>query len=686
VHQKEERPGDGDSWPETEQNADCSSRVPPSGPDLNSEDLRRLAERWITPELALAAGLRRVASAEGQEAVGRDRENCAGVLIPYMLPGEGANGYYRLRRDNPPVEIRAGNVVREKGKYLAPPNRGNHLYFPPGATPEDLKNVGLPIVLAEGEFKSMALQRLALHGVTTPRFLPIGLSGVWSWRGTIGKRNGAGGERQGIKGVIADMDRITWTGRGVVIAFDSDLKQNQAVQAARYALSKELRERGAIVGYLEWPASEGKGVDDRLAAVGADRVLADLAAVDFNRTTGWRAALLCTTSGKPKALLENARIALERAPEFEGLLAFDEFRGHTRAVHTAPWGGSESGWPWTDHDDRELACWLQRHGIEVSGEIAGAAAELVARSHRVHEVRDWLEVLVWDGTERVDAWPFTYLNAASGSDTPQQRDYVSAVGRRWLIGAVARAYRPGCQVDHVLILEGRQGIGKSRGCRALGGPWFREFIAGDLRKKDSALQLVGAWILEFSELDALNRVEQTEVKSFVSRPVDAYRVPYGKRTVDVPRCCAFVGTTNSTEYLQDASGGRRFWPIKCGGVVDYDGLERDREQLWAEVVHLYKNGERWWLDDAAVLTTAGDEQDARYQADSWESVIEKKLLDRASVTVAEVLREILDLPISAWTRSAETRIGNALRRLGWDSRQARVGGKRARIYERKEFS
>jgi hypothetical protein len=87
-----------------------------------------------------------------------------------------------------------------------------------------------------------------------------------------------------------------------------------------------------------------------------------------------------------------------------------------------------------------------------------------------------------------------------------------------------------------------------------------------------------------------------------------------------------------------------------------------------------------------VLTTAGDEQDARYQADSWESVIEKKLLDRASVTVAEVLREILDLPISAWTRSAETRIGNALRRLGWDSRQARVGGKRARIYERKEFS
>ena len=105
---------------------------------------------------------------------------------------------------------------------------------------------------------------------TVPRFLPVSVAGVYSWRGIIGKAEGPDGDRRDVKGVIPDLERIVLKGRPVTIAFDPDSEQNLKVRTARCRLSAalRLRERGARVGYLEWPMAKGKGIDDRPANVG----------------------------------------------------------------------------------------------------------------------------------------------------------------------------------------------------------------------------------------------------------------------------------------------------------------------------------------------------------------------------------------------------------------------------------
>jgi predicted P-loop ATPase len=118
--------------------------------------------------------------------------------------------------------------------------------------------------------------------------------------------------------------------------------------------------------------------------------------------------------------------------------------------------------------------------------------------------------------------------------------------------------------------------------------------------KDASMQLRGVLIVELSELDVLNRAEMARAKAFLSLQTERFRLPYGRRVIQVPRQCVFIGTTNSDQWLKDETGGRRFWPVRCG-QIDIPGLKRDRDQIWAEAVHRYRAGERWWLEDAEVI-------------------------------------------------------------------------------------
>src|SRR5690348_2114250 len=138
--------------------------------------------------------------------------------------------------------------------------------------------------------------------------------------------------------------------------------------------------------------------------------------------------------------------------------------------------------------------------------------------------------------------------------------------------------------------------------------------------KDASLQLRGLWIVELSELDVLNRAELARAKAFLTQQTERFRLPYGRRIIQVPRQCLFVGTTNSDSWLKDETGGRRFWPVRCR-TMDLDGLRRDRNKLWAEALHHYRAGASWWLDGAEVTLEAVEEQRKRYQADVWQGVI-----------------------------------------------------------------
>jgi len=645
-----------------------AAKPDPAGTALTAGDLAALEARWIDGALAERARLRRVDSLTGGELVGRKRGDFGGIAIPYFMPGSTRVRDYRLRRDQPDLERDSTGQLKTKQKYLSPPGRGNMLYIPPGVDPGLLKNAAASLILTEGEFKTLALWRLANWSSERPRFVPVGISGVFSWRGTVGKANGPTGERLNIKGPITDLDWINWSGRRVVIAFDSDVKTKESVRIARAELARHLRSRGATAGFLEWDPVLGKGIDDHLATVGPETVLDEIARVDCSGFD-WRNELL---RSKPRTIhpqgtilpvLASAIAALRHAPEWEGVLGYDEFACNAVMLGPPPWGGV-SGRQWTDHEDRLTAEWLQRHGILVSVDIAGQAVQTVSRGRTFHPLRKYLDQLQWDGIERLERWLSTYLGAEDSA-------YVRAVGARWLISAVARIYQPGAKADCCLILEGPQGIRKSTVLRTLAGEYFTDELA-DLNSKDAALQTRGVWIIELSELDTLARSEIAAIKAFMSRSSDRFRPPYGRRLIESPRQCVFAGTVNHHDYLKDDSGGRRFWPVRCGRI-DVGRLEQDRDQLWAEAKAKYAGGAIWWLETAELVEAAERQQAERYEEDPWTEVIASWTEVRETVALSEILENCLAKPRAQWTQVDKNRVARCLRRMNWERYRVRQG-------------
>ncbi len=652
-----------------------------AGSELASADLLALEARWIDRHIAQAAFLRRVDSFTGAQLTGRKGGDYSGIAIPYFSPGSHQVREYRLRRDHPDLEAGANGELRVKQKYLSPPGRGNMLYLPPGADPALLRNTTLPLILTEGEFKTLALWRLATwNAADAPRFLPVGIAGVFNWRGTIAKATGPDGQRLNVKGPAPDLDWITWKDRKVMIAFDADAGSKEQVRYARVELAQHLRRQGAVVGFYEWELSQGKGVDDHLATLGPEAVLGEIAHVSFI-SFDWRNELIrskptaANREGHIYPVLANAISALRYAPDWKSVLAFNEFDLMPVAVRTTPWGALPDGTGWTDHEDRLMADWLQRNGILVDVHTAGQAAQTVAKDRAFHPIRSYLESIRWDGVERLDRWLPTYLGA-------QDSDYARAVGSRWLISAVARIYGPGVKADCCLILEGPQGIKKSTALKTLADPYFTDELA-DLGSKDSALQVRGVWIIELSELDTLSRSEVSRIKAFMSRTTDRFRPPYGKRLVESPRQCVFAGTVNHSNYLRDDTGGRRFWPVACGSI-DIDDLARDRDQLWAEAKARFDAGAAWWLETGELVDAAAQEQADRFDGDPWEELIARWCEDRERASVSEVLSCCLDKPKAQWTQADKNRVARCFRGLGWERYRERQGARLEWRYRRAE--
>jgi predicted P-loop ATPase len=214
---------------------------------------------------------------------------------------------------------------------------------------------------------------------------------------------------------------------------------------------------------------------------------------------------------------------------------------------------------------------------------------------------------------------------------------------------------------------------KSTAVKALSEPWFTDEIA-DLGSKDAAMQTRGVWVIEIAELDSMSRTEVSKIKSFISRATDRFRPPYGKRLIESPRQCVFAGSVNHSAYLRDETGGRRFWPVICSRIL-IEELRRDRDQLWAEGVARWRQGEKWWLDTPELTFAAEQEQADRYEGDAWDEPIASYVDDRDSVSVEEVLR-FLDKPVGTWTQYDKTRVARSLKASGWE--RYKSGSKHAR--------
>ncbi|MDQ3748665.1 MAG: DUF3854 domain-containing protein [Acidobacteriota bacterium] len=243
--------------------------------NLTTSDYQNFANSFITPEILEAARIRRVGDIEGAEIVGRTPNaysDYSGVLFPYFLPEQSSPREYRLRRDKPDLEEQGDGTTKEKGKYLTAPGAKNMIYFSPNCRNDYLADVSLPVVITEGEKKALALHRASWHGLSDaadkPKFLALGLSGVWNFRGNIGKTTNASGARQDVKGLIPDFHLIEWKNRKVIILYDANVLTNESVKFALLTLAKTLTEKGATVYLADCPEMPGcNGIDDILGKI-----------------------------------------------------------------------------------------------------------------------------------------------------------------------------------------------------------------------------------------------------------------------------------------------------------------------------------------------------------------------------------------------------------------------------------
>jgi len=314
---------------------------------------------------------------------------------------------------------------------------------------------------------------------------------------------------------------------------------------------------------------------------------------DEELNTDWLEQMDADKKGNYRNTIDNILTVLTNDQNLKDKLALNRFEQREVAKGNLPWRKvtNESRYL-TDNDDAGL-----RHYLEKAYNLTGIqkvedALRLVLERNSFHPVRDYLSVLKWDKVNRVDKLFIDYLGV---EDSP----YARAVTRKSIVAAVARVFNPGCKFDYVLVTVGEEGIGKSTILKKLGREWFSDSFTG-VQGKEAFEQIQGVWVLEMAELAGLKKAEIEQIKHFISKGDDRYRVAYGRRTENFPRQCVFFGTTNSRDFLKNISGNRRFWPLDTFIVTpvkdfNLDLTEEEVNQIWAEAVELYKAGEKLYL-------------------------------------------------------------------------------------------
>lgn len=335
----------------------------------------------------------------------------------------------------------------------------------------------------------------------------------------------------------------------------------------------------------------------------------------------WTNDLNLNQNGTIKSTARNVLLILTHDSALRGRFKFDEFSQRAVIVKNLPWRALDKGRYWTDSDDAGLRNFLShKYDIKGQGIIADAWKEVILRQS-FHPVKSYLNVLAWDGIERAETLLIDYLGA---DDSP----YTRAVTRKSLAAAVARIYEPGKKFDNVLVMVGPQGVGKSYILKRLGREWFSDSLT-TVQGKEAYEQLHGNWIIEMAELSATKKAEAEAIKHFISKQEDIFRVSYDKHTTVFPRQCVFFGTTNDARFLRDRTGNRRFWPVQVGNTEPvksiFDDLDDNEiNQLWAEALHLYKNGEGLYLDKS-IEALATDIRECHSEEDPYVGLIQEYL-------------------------------------------------------------
>lgn len=391
---------------------------------------------------------------------------------------------------------------------------------------------------------------------------------------------------------------------------------------------------------------------------------------------------------------------LLRDKRLAGFVFYDEFRGQPQKVRplsdalgkTAP---NQIG-DLVDDDLIALAAYLGKvWGLDVKVQQIKEAVTLWARALSRNPITERLDDLAaaWDGKARLGNWLIEYCRADTrGANGRDITGYVEAVGARWLIQMVARAYQPGCQADSMLVMEGKQGARKSTAarvlCEAIDPNAFLEgFSLDGQSEQNTYLKLEGVLIAEWGEIAGLTRHETSMVKQFITQRQDPYRRPYDRMTIKHKRTATFLASTNEAVYLRDLTGNRRVWPVRVG-LIDIERLREDAGQIIGEAVQQYRTGARYWIaensvEDAELQGMTLAEQAARLIPDAWDDLamdISELLClgklavgveqERLAVNVGASMNDLMQASglegVRTDTGGARSqRFANSLKKVGW---------------------
>jgi len=379
--------------------------------------------------------------------------------------------------------------------------------------------------------------------------------------------------------------------------------------------------------------------------------------------------------------IENTIAAIET--NYKGLFVLNEFADEIFLCKRPPWDNSRQfvPRPFDQYDIINLSAKLERLGLDCTNTRTADAIKVVAHNHKIHPLRVRLNRMVWDGKPRLATWLRDYMGST------QNAEYLAKVGTSWLVGGAARIFNAGIKFDHMLVLEGTQGSGKSSALRMLATfdgkfEYFCDNLSfAEINDRKAIQQLQGRVIIEIAELDGMGKKDDTELKKWITLQSDEIQKKYENAITRYPRQFILAGTTNKDEWLRDPSGNRRYWPVKVG-KIDFQAIADNREQLWAEAVHVYKSGEKFHIDHGdRVYALVEQEQASRLEEDVWESAITSLTDGLNHVKLDKVLKEIIP-DLGKQDGRARNRVINCLKKIGFKNVTRWTGKKAEKVWER----
>jgi len=377
------------------------------------------------------------------------------------------------------------------------------------------------------------------------------------------------------------------------------------------------------------------------------------------------------TPGRIRNLRHNVKVALN---ELGVRLSFNAF-SHQYLVAGVPGYDGEL----QDETDAHLRGRIEKEfeGFDPGKEKYLEAVSDLARENTFHPVRDYLDGLTWDGKSRLDRWLIDYLGA---EDSGLNR----AVGAIVLMAAVRRVRQPGCKFDEVMVFESEEGTGKSEAIKILAGQpeWFTDNLSLQDETKVIIENTAGKWLIEYGELEGLQKAETEAVKRMLSRQVDEARLAYGRRKSVRPRQWIAIGTTNNDRYLRSTTGNRRFWPVKVG-TINLEALRRDRDLIWAEAaVREAIPDESIRLDPSLYDAAKAAQQRRMVEPPNIDRLIEHLGTVRGGWIAPTDVYRLLGYKDRDPNPGERQGIGQALRDLGFEQWGVRIGGTKRQVWWR----